>query len=230
MVQPIPPRSEKRPLSSCLNVQTDGIEAVEISLVLVVLEPGDDPDVNIPLQESIEEPEPSPPQTVKVAMEPEVSEIILPSQRDNNAVREIRPAITDGLQQLVLHDYSPQNFGNETFTRDFQAKSFKQYPWLNYSVDRKVGTCYVCSTFLKDTAFTFSNWKKPERLTKHHQSEMHSLAMPKWLEYSQMQRRSSSIISTMDDGHQKYIQRNCELLHAIIECLHCPTKHRSKRS
>ena len=39
-VEPIPSR-----LSSCSNVQTDGIEAVEISLVSVVLELGDDPDV-----------------------------------------------------------------------------------------------------------------------------------------------------------------------------------------
>ena len=75
------------------------------------------------------------------------------------------------------------------------------------------------STFLKDNAFTFSNWKEPERLTKHHQSEMHSLAMTKWLEYRQMQRRSLSIISFMDDGHLKCVQRNRELLRVIIECL-----------
>lgn len=44
-------------------------------------------------------------------------------------------------------------------------------------------------------------------------------AMTKWLDYRQMQRRSSSIISVMDDGHQKCIQHNCELLRVIIECL-----------
>ena len=217
-LEPIPSRSEP-PLSSCSNVQTDGIEAVEMSLVSVVLEQGDHPDVYVPLQESIEEPEPSPLQTVEVAMVPEVSEMIVLSQRDDSAVRELRPATSDGPQQPVLREYNPQNFGNETFTRDFQPKWFKYYPWLNYSVDRKVGTCYACSTFLKDNAFTFSNWEKPERLTKHHQSEMHSLAMTKWLEYHQMQRRSSSIISVMDDGHRKCVQRNRELLRVIIECL-----------
>ncbi|XP_022792206.1 uncharacterized protein LOC111331365 [Stylophora pistillata] len=153
-VEPIPPRSEA-PLSSCSNVQTHYIDAVEISLVPVVLEL-DDPDVFVPLQESIREPEPSPPQTVEVAMEPEVSEMIMLSQRDDSTVGELRPATSDGPQQPVLSEYNPQNFGNETFTRDFQPKWFKPYPWLNYSVDRKVGTCYVCSTF------TFSNWKKPE--------------------------------------------------------------------
>ena len=217
-LEPIPPRSEP-PLISCSNVQTDGIEAVEMSLVSVVLEEGDGLDVYVPLKESIEEPEPSPPQTVEVAIVPEVSEMIVLSQRDDSTVRELRPATSDGPQQPVLREYNPQNFGNETFTRDFQPKWFKYYPWLNYSVDRKVGTCYACSTFLKDNAFTFSNWKKPERLTKHHQSEMHSLAMTKWLEYRQMQRRSSSIISVMDDGHRKCVQRNRELLRVIIECL-----------
>ena len=51
----------------------------------VVLELGDHPDVYVPLQESIEESEFSPPQTVEVAMEPEVREMIVPSQRDDSA-------------------------------------------------------------------------------------------------------------------------------------------------
>lgn len=148
VVKPILPRSEKPPFSSCSNVRTDGIEAVEILPVLMVLELGDDQDVYVPLQESIEEPEPSSPQTVAVAMEPEVSEMIVPSQRDGSAVHESRPATSDGPQQPVLREYNSQNFGKETFTRDFQPKWFKQYPWLNYSLDRKVGTCYACSTLL----------------------------------------------------------------------------------
>ena len=94
-VEPIAPRSEPQ-LSSCSNVQTDGIKAVEISLVSVVLELGDDPDVNVPPKESIEEPGPSTPQSVEVAMEPEVSEMNVPSQRDDSAIRELRP------QQPVL--------------------------------------------------------------------------------------------------------------------------------
>ena len=56
-VEPIPPRSEP-PLSSCSNVQTDDLKAVEILLVLLVLKLGDDPEVYIPLQVSIKEPEP----------------------------------------------------------------------------------------------------------------------------------------------------------------------------
>ena len=136
-VEPIPPRSEPQ-LSSCSNVQTDGIEPFDISLVPVVLELGDSPDVYVPPKESIEEPEPSTPQSVEVAMEPKVSEMMVPSQRDS-VVRELRPARSDGPQQPLLREYNPQNVGNETFTRDFQPKWFKQYPWLNYSVDRKVG-------------------------------------------------------------------------------------------
>ena len=203
---------------SCSNVQTDGIERVEISPVSVVLELQDDQDEHVPIQEATEEPQPFSPQTVEVAMEPEV-EMTVPLQRDDNAVRESGLATSEGPQQPTLREYNPQRFGNETFTRDFQPKWFKQYPWLNYSVDGKVATCYACSTVLKDNAFTFSNWKKPERLTKHHQSDAHSLAMTKWLEYRQMERKSSSIISIIDDGHRKYVQRNREFLRVITECL-----------
>jgi len=199
--------------------------------VSVVLELQDDQDEHVPIQEATEEPQPFSPQTVEVVMEPEV-EMTVPLQRDDNAVRESGLATSEGPQQPTLREYNPQRFGNETFTRDFQPKWFKQYPWLNYSVDGKVATCYACSTFLKDNAFTFSNWKKPERLTKHHQSDAHSLAMTKWLEYRQMERKSSSIISIIDDGHRKYVQRNREFLRVIIECLFytAQQKHRSKRS
>ena len=72
---------------------------------------------------------------------------------------------------------------------------------------------------MNDNTFTFCNWKKTERLTKHHQSEAHSLAMTKWLEYRQMQRKSSSIISIIDDGHRNYVKRNREFLYVIIKCL-----------
>ncbi|XP_078368944.1 zinc finger MYM-type protein 1-like isoform X2 [Oculina patagonica] len=206
--------------SSCSNVQTDGIERVEISPASVVMELQDDQDEHVSSQEGAEEPQPSSPQTVEVPMEPEVLvEMTVQLPRDDNAVRESGMVTSEGPQQPVLREYNPQRFGTETFTRDFQPKWFKQYPWLNYSVNGKVTTCYACSTFLKDNAFTFSNWKKPERLTKHHQSDAHSLAMTKWLQYRQMKRKSSSIISIVDDGHRKYVQRNREFLRVIIECL-----------
>ena len=75
------------------------------------------------------------------------------------------------------------------------------------------------STFLKDNVLSFCNWKKPERLKKHVQSEMHSLAMTKWMKYRQMQTRSSSIISVMDDGHRRSVQCDREFLRVIVECL-----------
>ena len=79
-VESIPPRLEP-PLSSSSNVQTNGIEEAEMSLVSEVLDLGDDPAV--PLQESIGELIPFSPQTVEVAMEPAVSEMIVPSQKDD---------------------------------------------------------------------------------------------------------------------------------------------------
>ena len=209
----VPLGSEQSPLSSS-NVLAHVIQKVEIPPASVPLEQGDDRDV----QKTIYEPEPSLPQIDNVASEPE-KEMIVALQRDDHTAREPRPAVREGPLQPVLREYKPQKFGNETFTRDFKAQWFKQYPWLSYSIDRKVGTCYVCSKFMNDNAFTFCNWKKTERLTKHHQSEAHSLAMTKWLEYRQMQRKSSSIISIIDDGHRNYVKRNREFLRVIIECL-----------
>ena len=209
----VPLGSEQSPLSSS-NVLAHVIQKVEIPPASVPLEQGDDRDV----QKTIYEPEPSLPQIDNVASEPE-KEMIVALQRDDHTAREPRPAVREGPLQPVLREYKPQKFGNETFTRDFKAQWFKQYPWLSYSIDRKVGTCYVCSKFMNDNTFTFCNWKKTERLTKHHQSEAHSLAMTKWLEYRQMQRKSSSIISIIDDGHRNYVKRNREFLRVIIECL-----------
>ncbi|CAH3181786.1 unnamed protein product, partial [Porites lobata] len=209
----VPLGTEQSPLSSS-NVLAHVIQKVEIPPASVPLEQGDDRDV----QKTIYEPEPSLPRIDNVASEPE-KEMIVALQRDDHTAREPRSAVREGPLQPVLREYKPQKFGNETFTRDFKAQWFKQYPWLSYSIDRKVGTCYVCSKFMNDNTFTFCNWKKTERLTKHHQSEAHSLAMTKWLEYRQMQRKSSSIISIIDDGHRNYVKRNREFLRVIIECL-----------
>ncbi|CAH3178910.1 unnamed protein product [Porites lobata] len=167
----VPLGSEQSPLSSS-NVLAHVIQKVEIPPASVPLEQGDDRDV----QKTIYEPEPSLPRIDNVASEPE-KEMIVALQRDDHTAREPRPAVREGPLQPVLREYKPQKFGNETFTRDFKAQWFKQYPWLSYSIDRKVGTCYVCSKFMNDNTFTFCNWKKTERLTKHHQSEAHSLAM-----------------------------------------------------
>ena len=99
-------------------------------------------ELHVPLQEAIEEPKPSSPLTVEVAMDPEV-EMIVQLQRDDNAVHESRLATSEGPQQPALSKYNPQRFGNESSTKYFKPKWFKQYPWLNYSVDRKVATCYM---------------------------------------------------------------------------------------
>ena len=70
-------------------------------------------------------------------MEPEVSEMIVPSQRDDSAVPELRPAKSDGPQQPVLREYNPQNFGNEAFTREnlegpeFEAKAYLAFAPLD---------------------------------------------------------------------------------------------------
>ncbi|XP_068739132.1 zinc finger MYM-type protein 1-like [Montipora capricornis] len=161
----VPLGSEQSPLSSS-NVLAHVIQKVEIPPASVPLEQGDDRDV----QKTIYEREPSLPRIDNVASEPE-KEMIVALQRDGHTAREPRPAVREGPLQPVLREYKPQKFGNETFTRDLKAQWFKQYPWLSYSIDRK------------------------------------------------MQRKSSSIISIIDDGHRNYVKRNREFLRVIIECL-----------
>ena len=76
----------------------------------------------------------------------------------------------DAPKQPILKSYDPRKFGNDIYTRDFNADWYNDHPWLEYSVEAKTASCYACKTYIGKN-FTFSNWKKPERLMKHHKSQ-----------------------------------------------------------
>ena len=67
--------------------------------------------------------------------------------------------------------------------------------------------------------FTFDNWKKIERLTKHHKSENHQTAVAKWIDSRANKKKNTSILSKLQESHKQYVKENRDYLKVIIECL-----------
>ena len=127
--------------------------------------------------------------------------------------------INDVPCQPILDVYHRKFCGNERYERDFSSDWFKQYPWLEFSVETKTASCFACKRFLGDHKFEFTNWRKPERLLKHHDSEAHDVAMQKWISFRDSQRKKTSIAAQLDTEHQKEVRENREYLRVIIQCL-----------
>ena len=127
--------------------------------------------------------------------------------------------IDEGPQKPILNCYDPKKFGNESFTTDFNPTWYKRYPWLSYNIETKKACCFPCQKYLIAHNFTFDNWKKPERLTKHHKSENHKTAMAKWIDSRANWKRNTSVLSQLQESHKQYAKENREYLKVIIECL-----------
>ena len=127
--------------------------------------------------------------------------------------------IDESPQQPILKCYDPKKFGSESFSRDFNPAWYKRYPWLSYDFETKKACCYPCQKYLSAHDFTFDNWKKPERLTKHHKSENHQTAMAKWIDSRANKKRNTSILSKLQESHKQDVKENRDYLKVIIECL-----------
>ena len=127
--------------------------------------------------------------------------------------------IDESPQQPILKFYNPKIFGSESFSRDFNPAWYKRYPWLSYDFETKKAGCYPCQKYLNAHDFTFDNWKKPERLTKHHKSDNHQMAMAKWIDSRANKKRNTSILSKLQESHKHDVKENREYLKVIIECL-----------
>ena len=127
--------------------------------------------------------------------------------------------IDEGPQQPILKCYDPKKFGSESFSRDFNPAWYKRYPWLSYNCETKTACCYPCQKYLNAHDFTFDNWKKIERLTKHHKSENHQTAMAKWIDSRANKKKDTSILSKLQESHKQYVKENRDYLKVIIECL-----------
>ena len=126
--------------------------------------------------------------------------------------------IDEGPQQPILKCYDPKKFGSESFSRDFSPAWYK-HPWLSYNCETKTACCYPCQKYLNAHDFTFDNWKKIERLTKHHKSENHQTAMVKWIDSRANKKKNTSTLSKLQESHKQYVKENRDYFKVIIECL-----------
>ena len=131
--------------------------------------------------------------------------------------------IDEGPQQPMLKCYDPKKIGSESFSRDFNPAWYKRYPWLSYNCETKKACCYPYQKYLNAHDFTFDNWKKLERLTKHHKSESHQTAMAKWIESRANKKRNTSILSKLQESHKRYVKENRDFMMSHV---HGPTEHR----
>ena len=67
------------------------------------------------------------------------------------------------LNQPVLDTYNQMQFGTETFTRDFNPKWYKVYPWLDFSIPTRKAVFFLCERFLDISDFAYSDWKHVEK-------------------------------------------------------------------
>lgn len=130
------------------------------------------------------------------------------------------PTVTSsGPNQPIQSKYPTRTFGNETFTRKFNTEWYKKYPWISYETKEDQCVCFPCREFEKDDSFVFTNWKKPEKLSKHGKSQKHITSMTKWALSKANHRMNTSVLKQMDSAHKQYVHSNRHYLQVIIECL-----------
>ena len=120
--------------------------------------------------------------------------------------------IDESPQQPILKCDNPKKFGSESFPRDFNPAWYIRYPWLNYDFETNKACCYPCQKYLNTHDFTFDNWRKPERLTKHHvhKSENHQTAMAKWIDSTANKKRNTSRLTKLQESHKQDVKENRE--------------------
>ncbi|KAK2552826.1 Cilia- and flagella-associated protein 299 [Acropora cervicornis] len=120
---------------------------------------------------------------------------------------------TSKYTQVVIYDHI-------TRRNLFTLARYKRYPWLSYDFETKKACCYPSQKYLNAHDFTFDNWKKPERLTKHHKSERHQTAMAKWID-GRANKRNTSVLSKLQESHTQDVKENRDYLELSmnVSCL-----------
>ena len=120
--------------------------------------------------------------------------------------------------QPILKNYNRKQFKNNE-TRDFSPQLFQKDSWTTFKSSSKKTECYACQKFSNNASFSFSNWKKPERLAKHATSEIHRKSLVKWISWKIDNKSNKSILLQLDNAHEILIKQNQEYLEVIIETL-----------
>ncbi|QQP48515.1 Uncharacterized protein FKW44_008870 [Caligus rogercresseyi] len=125
----------------------------------------------------------------------------------------------DHPHQPLLGEYNRKQLDQGSGTRDFNPELFKKYPWASFDTPTKSIVCFPCQKFLSDSTFTYSNWKKPERLVKHGKSGNHRLAMSKWIISKVNKKHQTSVLVQLDTTHKDMVQKNRNYLKVIVESI-----------
>ncbi|QQP57420.1 Uncharacterized protein FKW44_002402 [Caligus rogercresseyi] len=125
----------------------------------------------------------------------------------------------DHPHQPLLGEYNRKQLDQGSGTRDFNPDLFKKYPWASFDTTTKSIVCFPCQKFLSDSTFTYSNWKKPERLVKHGKSGNHRLAMSKWIISKVNKKHQTSVLVQLDTTHKDMVQKNRNYLKVIVESI-----------
>ena len=72
--------------------------------------------------------------------------------------------------------------------------------------------CYPCQKYLNAHYFTFDNWTKIERLSKH---QVRIIKRP-WRNglIAEQIKKNTSILSKLQESHKQYVKENCDYLKA----------------
>ena len=111
----------------------------------------------------------------------------------------------------------------------FNSKSYKKYPWLEYSKESDSMFCYPCRFFATgsgrvDETFVLSryhDWKhalgRKGALQKHDNSAVHKDAVIAMTSYKQMQKSNSSVADMVGTARLDYVAKNVHYVKSIAE-------------
>lgn len=121
----------------------------------------------------------------------------------------------------------------DSHRRSFQKEWYRQFPWVEYSIERDAVVCFACLNFLpagfqnSDPAFTssgFKNWKKAldqgRGLIKHAECQSHIKAFSAWKEIETRDGSSTSVSyllgPTQLENYRYYIKSIAKVIQFLV--------------
>ena len=125
-----------------------------------------------------------------------------------------------------------QNFPTNRQKRSFQPNWYRDYSWLEYSIESDACYCFTCRHFpanqshIHDAFSTtgFNNWKnslgKAGGLTKHVLSQSHLVSTKNYQSFKLGSQTSSNVMNRLDNHRAVHIAKNRQRLAKICSTLH----------
>ena len=154
-----------------------------------------------------------------------------PNQDQGKKSKIVNEAVCDlgtlesGPAQPLLNSYPSDVFGKQN--RSFSSNLFKDYSFLEYSVNKNAVFCFVCrhfntkvteDTFVKDG---YNNWKKvKEKINKHQTCKSHLGSMSKWIEF-QKTKKTGTIEMHFSSCFRDEVAKNREYMSTLFDITLC---------